>query len=383
MDTIGTNALRSLLGTKTGPCVSIYLPTHMAGAEGQHDPVRLKNLLQEAENELVKSWMSAPAARKLLAAARKLPDNGAIWDNRNQGLAVFVAPYIFQPYRLPAAFDELVIVGRRFHIKPLLPLLSDGDRFLILALSQNKVRLFNATRHLIETVAVPGLPVSMEDALNYTAVDRGSQVHSAMHGGLGKQSAVFHGQGGQADTRKEDLAQFFRQVDSALRRVLRDESAPLLLAGVEYLLPIYRDVASYSHIIDEELTGNCDHLSAHQIQQSAWLLVEPLFQQSREAAVAKYRQLAGTGKTSADIREIVPAAYAGKIETLFVDVHALQWGSYNPQTTTVELHEASKAGDSELLDEAAVQTLSTRGTVYSVEHDLVPSGNCAAAVFRY
>ena len=42
-------------------------------------------------------------------------------------------------------------------VSSLLPLLTSGDRFFVLALSQHKVRLFEATEYQIERVEVAGL----------------------------------------------------------------------------------------------------------------------------------------------------------------------------------------------------------------------------------
>ena len=42
-----------LLRIRDGHLVSIYLPTRPASAEGQQDSIRLKNLLGQAEAELV------------------------------------------------------------------------------------------------------------------------------------------------------------------------------------------------------------------------------------------------------------------------------------------------------------------------------------------
>ena len=79
------------------------------------------------------------------------------------GLVLFLSPEAFRPYRLPLAFEELAIVDRRFHIKPLLPLLAGGERFSLLALSQNNVRFFSMSRHAVETVEVPDLPANMKE----------------------------------------------------------------------------------------------------------------------------------------------------------------------------------------------------------------------------
>lgn len=383
MDDFKITQLQDLMREHSAPCVTVYLPTHPAGEQGQQDPVRLKNLLQQAEEQLSAEWMRAPEARKLLRTARGLPEQKGFWKERNLGLAIFISRDFYQTYRLPLTFDEQVFVDRRFHIKPLLPLVSGSEQFFVLALSQNNVRLLSGSRYAMSEVAVPSLPVNMEDALNYAGADRGSQVHSAARGDLGKQAAVFHGQGGRSDTHKDDLAQFFRLVDSALQPVLRGQMKPLLLAGVDYLLPIYREVASYSHIADQELSGNCDYLTPQQVHERAWPLIEPALQRGQQEAAAKYASLASTDKTSDDIRQIVPAARAGRVESLFVDVHRAHWGKFDPQANVVETHDKPHTGDDDLVDLAAAETIARGGVVYAVDGKHVPGGASAAAILRY
>ena len=57
MDTFTTNDLWSLTGSRAAPCISIHMPTHVAGAERQQDPLRLKSLLQRAEEQLEEKWL--------------------------------------------------------------------------------------------------------------------------------------------------------------------------------------------------------------------------------------------------------------------------------------------------------------------------------------
>jgi len=42
-----------------------------------------------------------------------------------------VASDLFRYYRLSLLFEELVVVTDRFHLKPLLPLLSGDERFMV------------------------------------------------------------------------------------------------------------------------------------------------------------------------------------------------------------------------------------------------------------
>jgi hypothetical protein len=109
---------------------------------------------------------------------------------------------------------------------------------------------------------------------------------------------VFHGQGDERDIAKEDLAKYFRLIDTALHPVLRNQQTPMILAAVQYLLPIFRDASTYPHIASEELAGNPDHLSGHELHARAWPLVAAWSEAHQVAAAAKYHQLAGTGKTA-------------------------------------------------------------------------------------
>lgn len=384
MDTFTSTNLRELLSGHAPPCVSVYLPTHPAGPEGQQDPVRLKNLLNRSEEELSAGWMRAVEARDLLQKARDLPADQAYWDARSRGLAIFVSPDTFAHYRLPLAFDESVTVDERFAIRPLLPLSGGDERFLLLALSQNRVQLFEGDRNTIRRLEVPDLPAGMEKALDYVPVDRGSQAHSAMRGGHGKQAAVFHGQGGKPEAHKDDLHQFFRLVDSALQKRLRDARVPLVLAGVEYLPPIYREVTSYAHVCDEAVFCNCDYLTVQELHERVWPVVEPvLAKKRREVAQRARHALDSADGATDDLKTILTAAHAGRVETLFLREGVQQWGDFLGATGRCDRHDERQPGDRDLLEVAAAATLLHRGTVYAVGKDEMPTSKAAAALFRY
>lgn len=381
MDSLRTDDLLALARIDQGPCISLYMPTHGAGPQRRQDAVRLKNLLKQAEENLSERWLRRAEARTLLETARQLPVDRAFWQKRSEGLALFIAADQFQAWRLPLAFDEFLLVQRRFHLKPLLPLWGDESRYFVLALSQHQVRFLAGSRFGLEEVQVPNLPANMQDVLEHRTRDEGLQFHSVSRGDRGRPAAMFHGHGGVADTHKDDLAQIFRKVDEDLQPLLRDQTAPLLLAGVDYLLPIYRQVNSYAHLASEELPGNWEQSSPAQLYHQAWPVVEPHFRQAREAAAEKFRRLAGTGLTADDPRQILLAAHQGRIETLLFDPRATCWGTYQPETGDVTLHSERTETSDDLIDRMAVETVLHRGAVYAVDGQQATAP--ASAVFRY
>jgi len=168
-----------------------------------------------------------------------------------------------------------------------------------------------------------------------------------------------------------------------LHDLLKEERIPLVLAGVDYLFPIYREANTYPYLMDEGIAGNPKGLNAEQLHRQALEIVRPYFQKDEIDAIAQYRQSSGTGLTSNDIKEIVPAAYHGRIASLFVTTGHQQWGYFNQEQDEVELHGKMKQGSEGLLDFSAIQTLLNGGTVFSLPSEKMPDDAPIAAVFRY
>jgi len=359
------------------------MPTHRIPTQNQQDRTRLKNLIRRAQESLQAYGLRPAEAESLLEPATNLLGAIPFWKDKRDGLALFLAPGEFRHYQLPTSFEPLVVVAHRFHIKPLLAFLG-GNEFFVLALSQNAVRLFEGSRFGLSAINdLEGVPKSLADALKYEELIKQVQFRTGIGvgGARGERAAMFHGQ--SADDTKDRILRYFRQIDQGLRDMLREEQAPLVLAGVEYLLPIYKEANTYQYLLDEGITGNPEGVSPEELHRQAWALVQPHFQREQQQAAARYRQLAGTGRTSQDPKEIVPGAYHGRVELLFVALGRQQWGDYDPGTNRVNLYPEAQPGSSDILDLAAAQTLLHGGAVYAVERAEAPEEALLAAVFRY
>jgi hypothetical protein len=353
---------------------------HRSGAETQQDPIRFKNLLREAEQRLIARGLSAPEASGLLEPAQKRLGSSSFRQHQSDGLTVFLAPEVFRYYLLPFVFDELVVVTDRFHIRPLLPLLSGDGRYYILALSQNKVRLLQGTRHSMSEIDLGDVPKNLAETLRDDDSWKDLQMHSSKSRGKGQLAAVTHGDGVDS---KENIRRYFRKIDKGLHELLKDESAPLLVAGVDYLHPIYREVNTYPYLMNRGIAGNPERLSARELHEQAWTILRLHFQRTQQEAVDRYEKFSRSGRTSNGVRKIIPAAYHGQIELLFVVPDLRQWGTFDPGSDEIHLHKKEKIGDEDLLEFAAIQTLLNRGNVYVVDPETMPDAGSLAAVFRY
>lgn len=384
MDVFTGTDLEDIVSTQAELCISMYLPTRRRGGEIQQNPIRFKNLLQKAAERLARDYGLAPAdVDELLAPARALVDDMAFWRHQSDGLAAFLTPDDFRTYELPVAFDDLVVVGRRFHVKPLLQLLSGDGRFYVLALSQNDVRLLQGTRFTVDAVDAADLPASFQEALALDEPERHLQLHTGDRAGTGA-GGIFHGHGVvNEEAEKERIRQYFRMIDAGVGEFLAGSSAPLVLAGVAYLHPIYAEVNSYPHLVEEGVTGNPDEWSAAELHERAWPLVADRFARARRSAEESYRQLKHAGNTATGVEAIVPAAHYGRVDTLFVALGTRRWGRFDPETGELTRDDNQRGGSGDLLDLAAVQTLANGGTVYAVPVDAMPDEAALAAVLRY
>jgi len=379
--------LRALSERHNGPCISMFLPTHRSGMETHQDPLRLRNHIRAAENRLLLDHLRTTQVEHLLQPIQALLEDESFWLHPGDGLALFRSPDTFRTYWLPSSFKEQVVVTDHFYLKPLLPFLSKDERFSILALSQNEVRLLQATHYSVRKVDLPAVvPGGLAEALTYDEPENELQYHSSSSGVRGKggrRATIFHGQGVGIDDSRADLLRYFQRVDRGLHELLRDEQAPLVLACVESLFPLYREVNTYPHLLDQGVPGNPDKLSAETLLRQAWAIMEPYLLLAREQAAARYREYTETGRASHNVREIIAAAFHGQVESLFIAIDQEQWGTFHPATNTLHVHRVARYHDDDLLDIAATQTLLHSGSVYAVGQAQVPGGELVAAVFRY
>lgn len=355
IDVISPDAVTAL-GAAEGPCVSVLMPTYRHGPETLQGPIRLRNLVEHAARELSEAGTPAGDAADLLAPMRALLDDAPFWQHQADGLALFAAPGSMSSFRLPMVLTEEVTVASSFHVVPLIPLLAGDGFFFVLALSQNSVRLFNASRHRIGELDRGPIPASMDEALAHEDPERQLQVRS---GGGG--TAQFHGHGAGDEVDKAAIERYLRAVDHGVRERIGPSHQPLVLASVGYYLPILQSVSSYPSIVDAVVEGNPEHRSPEDLHAAAWPLVERHFTEQAERDLDRYGAAAGTGTAATATDEVADAARSGRVDTLFV---------------------VDGAPPDERVDRAVLDTLAHGGRIVGVAEPLAADAP-TAALLRY
>lgn len=372
--------LQWLVGHQEPPCVSIQLPTHRHRPGTDQDPIRYRGLVRRAAELLAESY-PAREVKDLIAPLEAL-DDATFWRHSLDGLAVFRSPEVEAFYRLPVRLGEVAVVADTFHTKPLLRYLHTNRHYYLLAISQKAVTLYGGTPHGLEPVDLSSLPADLEDALGRRE-DGGRTL--TVRGGQGTgASPVFHGHGPGDEERKEVLARYFRAIDHALVDFLRDETAPLVLAGVAYYHPIYREVSRYPHLLTDGVEGNVDRDTPDVLRAKAWPLVERVFTEEIHAKLREYHDRAARRRADSRLENVAVAASHGRVRDLFVAEDRHLWGHVNRETGAVSVHKAQlDAEDADVLDDLGEMVLLCGGDVWVLPPDQMPDGSPVAAIYRY
>jgi hypothetical protein len=372
-----------LAGYTADCCVTAYLPTHKSGVgvNEKQDVIVLKNILQDLSKRLTEKQIPVAVVEQMLTPGYELLKDDAFWASMDHGLAIFISQGYFKYIKMPVAPESEVMCEKQFYVSPLIPILASKAYFYLLVISKQRCKLFRADAFGMEYISVPDLPEEMMEVKRLSEKDA-STVRVGTSSGTG--GANFHGMGGGNPDEKANIATYFEFVDDILfKQILNTENVPLLLAGVEYLIPIYRSVCDYHNVCSEALTGSHEHDDKNALYELAKEIMQPYFRQPLEKALTIYANQSATELTSSIPADIIPAAHYGRISHIFVRKAEHLWGTFDETTSELNLQETESEDSKDLLDQALIKTVMTGGEVFVLNAEEMPADSVAAAIFRY
>ena len=358
-------------------CLTVTINTHRMNNEAEQDPLRFKNLLQDAHKQLIENDFSDQQAEEFLGEITKFRNQPRFWREQQEGLIFFVSDEMTHYVKLPFDVESNVYLNDHFYILPLIRLEQQDQEYYVLALSKNKIRLFKAHRTSIKEVELEDLPSSYEEFTQFDVFETSlSKGNTGANGSSG-----FHGKGDASDSKQRLSELLIKQVESAVTDYMRKQNAPLLLAGVSDITSHYLKYNHYHTVWEKDsILGNPDRMSKEEIHRKSLIISKQKIMNNIYDIADDSTNLINTGRFIYDINELLKAANYGQIDKLFVQTDGAEYGTYDSENDQV-----MRKGDAstDLYNLAAIKCLQNSGSVYLLDRDHMPQKTEISAVLRY
>lgn len=144
----------------------------------------------------------------------------------------------------------------------------DIGPFYVLALSQKNVRFLYCTSDSVKDQALDGkTPTSLKQAERFLDLHKELSAHGLS--ASSKPNYITHGHGAGREDEKLRIREFVEAVANGVRRMLKGDHVPLVLAMVSYEASMFKRAVRCPNCVDEIIAGNPDLLSAKQLHARA------------------------------------------------------------------------------------------------------------------
>lgn len=366
------------------PRLSLYQPTHRHHPENQQDPIRFRILVKQMEQLLLREMHSEEDVRNMIEPFEELGDDSGFWNHTQDGLGVFASPGWFRVVALPRNVQELTVAADSFHTKPLRRFLQSTDRYQILGLNQQEIKLYEGCRNSIEAISPKaGVPRTIGEALGEELTERHQTV--ASYGGVGGSSnPMRHGHGGKTDEVGDDADRFFRAIDRSVTEAYSVPSGlPLILAALTEHHHRFQHISHNALLVPDGIKFHPDSISIDELREHAWEIFEPIYHARLAAMADDFAVAKSKGLGMDDLAEIGEAAVAGRVATLLIEADREIGGRIHPGSGKVHLDEEAHEQGDDLLDDLGEWVVKNGGQVLVVPTGQMPTSTGAAATCRY
>ena len=378
--------IRKIAAQRGGIRLSLYLPIWVDPPDSDKNPIRLRELTDEAEDRLTENGMRPDTAKTFLKPLRNLVTSPDQLLQHAESLAFFLdelgAWWLPLPYRVGAE----CAVANKFFAKPLLPLLQSNIDYVVVCLNRGGVRVFRGSRTALEEIEVPDMPRSISEIAAYDDPEASLQHHTSAAGGPsgGAPGGQAHGQDTPEELREEQMRRFFHEVAKDVRHYLAGSGEPVVIFGPSKNLGLFRAAGDWPghRVFDAQVDPH--EWDPERIRAEAWRLLQPEVQREHESYLQRLREAHGKDTGLFEPARCAVAAATGRIELAGVASDQHVRGICDMDNMEVRLLEDGNPGcATDLLDHIAGETLRHGGSVVALPAEELPGDGPVAATTRF
>ena len=158
------------------------------------------------------------------------------------------------------------MVAESFHVKPLIRILQSADRYHVLGLNRQQIKLFEGNRDALDEVELdPAVPRTATEVLGEESKEVHLSVWSSAPG-----AGVHHGMASTAELLDNETNRFFRAVDRDPEALFASPRSLFNLGGAAGKSEFIRQISRNPFLIAEGVTIHPDALSLEALRERTW-----------------------------------------------------------------------------------------------------------------
>ena len=287
--------LEALAAEKNTTCVTISLNTHRTHPDNAQDLLLLKNLLNEAEERVIKEFGKRPVS-SLLEKLSSIENEIDVNYNLNS-LHIYLSNDTKEIIKSSWSICENgVHISDAFDISSLIKLYNRSEEYYILLLSQSGVTLYSAVNDgITNEIRNDDFPFAENRHYN-THSDKGSD-----------------------SKHLDDLVrEFLNKVDKAVVKMNNQTGLNCVVICTEDNYSRLMQVADNPAVYNGYANIDYNKMDKHHIAKQGWEIIKNLQHKRRVEGIGEITEAVGQGNVLTDLQEIYQASIDGRGDLLMV-----------------------------------------------------------------
>ncbi|MER6996769.1 chemotaxis protein [Streptomyces sp. NPDC000410] len=298
---LSSDTLARLRRQRPYPAVSVLMPTHRREPDNAQDPVRLRNLMAQAKEQLEAD--PAVTRQSRIDVTGQLDQALTEIDlvHAEDGLVVFAAPGEHEVWMLGRSVPERVVLSDTFLTRNLVSAQAAERPFWTLAVSSDRVSLWSGGPDRVTEDDTGPFPMTrVRENQDAEREERIGNVPSAFS--------------------DEETRHFLREADHAMTGVLKTDPRPLYVAGEAAALALLADVGTVARGAAAHVThGGLASGPAGAVWQAVRPYVEDQADKDVAGVLGELDKARGRRAFAAGVDEILQNVTSGRVALLAVE----------------------------------------------------------------
>lgn len=355
-------------------CISIIVPTHRLSPERRVDKLEVERAIIYVE-QFLRSKYQASEIKPLLQALDELYKDIDFTHN-SEGLGLYISSNMKTAVHFPFTVAEKIMVGDNFELRDLLYKVNYSNPYLVLLLTENKIRLFKGTWDKLNEIKDKNFPKEYHEEYIYNPPSQSTSYAGYAHvKGFEKDKSILEG------IRFKD---FFRHADDLMDDYLAD-GKPLILLGAEKELAWFESVSVHKKQIINKISGNYDYFNDKRLADITWPVMHSHLQDQRDQVIKEFEEKLGANLGVSDIQPVWKAAKEGRGLKLLVEKDFSKPGFLGGDQYHLFLHVPQEPHIvlADAVNEIIEMVLEKDGVIYFTDNGKLRNHQRIALITRY